>query len=69
MIKENTTFIRKLTPSQLLFAKKHGLTHKEMVGYIEDMEREEEMEYAFFQEQEREMRENENSPQKIYSAW
>ena len=69
MIKENTTPIRKLTPSELLFAKRHGLTRKEMIGYIEDMEREEEMEYAFFQEQERERLENESSPQKIYSAW
>lgn len=69
MIKGNTTLIRKLTPSQLLFAKRHGLTRKEMIAYIEDMEREEEMEYAFFQEQEREKHENENSPQAIYPAW
>ena len=32
-----------LTPDEILFAKKHDLTHDEMLGYIHDMEKESEL--------------------------
>ena len=58
-----------LTKKDLEFARRHGLTNREMCDYIEDMVKEEEMMYSFYQMQEREKRNNLNSPQAIYTAW
>ena len=58
-----------LTKKDLEFARRHGLTNREMCDYIEDMVKEEEMMCSFYQMQEREKRNNLNSPQAIYTAW
>ena len=58
-----------LTKSDLEFARRHGLTNSEMHDYIEDMVKEEEMMYSFYQMQEKEERDNRNSPQSTYIAW
>lgn len=58
-----------LTKSDLEFARRHGLTNSEMRDYIEDMVKEEEMMYSFYQMQEKEERDNRNSPQSTYIAW
>ena len=58
-----------LTKKDLEFARRHGLTNREMRDYIEDMVKEEEMMYSFYQMQEQEKRDNLNSPQATYIAW
>lgn len=58
-----------LTKRDLEFARRHGLTNNEMRDYIEDMIKEEEMMYSFYQMQEKEERDNKNSPQATYIAW
>jgi|TARA_R110002110_G_scaffold405685_1_gene625005 hypothetical protein len=53
-----------LTPDEILFAKKHDLTHDEMLGYIHDMEKESELiRQSTIEAMEK------TDPQAIYPAW
>tara|TARA_R100000700_G_scaffold19696_1_gene26434 strand:+ start:809 stop:997 length:189 start_codon:yes stop_codon:yes gene_type:complete len=58
-----------LTDSDKEYAKQHGLTFGEMRDFKEDMIREEEMMVTWYQMQEKERMDFENSPQAIYAAW
>jgi len=58
-----------LTKSDKEYAKQHGLSHKEMRGFVEDMSKEEEMMRSFHETAEKERRDNKNSPQFVYPAW
>lgn len=58
-----------LTRRDLEFARRHGLTNREMRDYIEDMVKGEEMMCTFYQMQEQEKRDNLNSPEATYNTW
>ena len=58
-----------LTKSDKEYANQHGLTYGEMRDFKEDMIREEEIVRSFYEQQEKERSDFENSPQSIYAAW
>ncbi len=58
-----------LTKSDREFARRYGLTNREMFDFIEDQIREEEMMQSFYRMKEKEEREDRNSPQAFYPAW
>jgi len=58
-----------LTKSDKEYANQHRLTYGEMRDFKEDMIREEEMMRSFYEQQEKERIDFENSPQSIYAAW
>ena len=65
----NNSMTIELTDSDKEYAKQHGLTFGEMRDFKEDMIREEEMMVTWYQMQEKERMDFENSPQAIYAAW
>lgn len=58
-----------LKRTDIEFARRHGLTNREMRDYIEEMVKEEEMMHSFYRMKEKELRYNMNSPQAFYHAW
>jgi len=58
-----------LTESDKTFALQHGLSLGEMRDFKFDQIKEEEMMRSFYQQQEKERIDFENSPQSIYAAW
>ena len=65
----NNSMTIELTDSDKEYAKQHGHTFGEMRDFKEDMIREEEMMVTWYQMQEKERMDFENSPQAIYAAW
>jgi hypothetical protein len=58
-----------LTKTDRAYAHQHGLTDGEMRAFVEDQIREEEMMKTYYELQERERIDCENSPQSAYVAW
>jgi hypothetical protein len=58
-----------LTKSDREFARRHNLTDREMIDFIEDQIREEEMMRSFYRLKEKEKREYSSFPESNYSAW
>ena len=58
-----------LSRSDKEFAKAHGLSDKDMKGFVRDQIVEQENQRSFNEEQKRKKREFLDSPQCIYAAW
>ena len=58
-----------LTKSDKEYANYHGLSYKDMRGFIEDQIVEEEIMSSFYESREKKRREFYMSPQLIYAAW
>ena len=58
-----------LSKSDKEFAKAHGLSDKDMKGFVKDQIIEQENQRSFNEEQKRKKREFLDSPQAIYPAW
>lgn len=59
----------RLTKSDREFARRHNLTDREMIDFIEDQIREEEMMRSFYRLKEKEEREYFSYPESNYHAW